>query len=154
MEKQHHYNVDIQWTGNRGVGTSGYTTYDRAHNILVEGKEIIKASSDPAFRGDASRYNPEELLLASLSSCHMLWYLHLCADNGIIVNSYLDNATGKMEENNSGGKFIEVVLRPKVMISENSMLEKALLLHEEAHSKCYIANSVNFPVRHEVEITV
>lgn len=150
MSKQHHYKTLVNWTGNRGEGTSGYRNYDRNHTIEAGNKTIINASSDPAFLGDPSRYNPEELLLASLSSCHMLWYLHLCADNGVIVTSYSDNATGIMEENTNGGKFTEATLHPVVKVTEASMIEKAKHLHEEANKKCFIANSCNFPVKHEV----
>lgn len=149
MSKKHHYNISTQWTGNKGEGTSGYTAYERAHNISALGKEIINASSDPAFRGDAGRYNPEELLVASLSSCHMLWYLHLCADSGVVVTAYEDDAGGTMEENEGGGRFVEVVLRPRVTVLHQSMIEKAISLHSIAHEKCFIANSVNFPVKHQ-----
>jgi len=152
MGKLHHYKTTIQWTGNRGEGTSGYRNYDRAHTISVENKAVINGSSDPAFMGDASRHNPEDLLLASLSSCHMLWYLHLCADNGIIVTAYTDNATGIMEENEQGGRFTEVTLHPLVMIKDASMIEKARELHAAANKKCFIANSCNFPVKHEASI--
>ncbi len=155
MARQHYYKATINWTGNRGEGTSGYRTYDRAHTITVQNKAPIQASSDPAFMGDATRYNPEELLLASLSSCHMLWYLHLCADNGIIVMDYKDDASGIMEEAATGsGKFTEVTLHPLVKIKDASMLEKAKDLHSEANQKCFIANSCNFPVKHEVQVEV
>lgn len=154
MGKQHYYTTQIEWTGNRGEGTSGYRNYDRAHTIQVNNKEIIKASSDPAFLGDATRYNPEDLLLASLSSCHMLWYLHLCSDAGIIVTAYSDNAKGIMEENENSGKFTTVTLYPVVTITDATMKTKAATLHEEANKKCFIANSCNFPVKHEVTIHV
>lgn len=155
MARQHHYKATINWTGNRGEGTSGYKTYDRAHTITIQNKAEIQASSDPAFMGDATRYNPEELLLASLSSCHMLWYLHLCADNGIIVIDYKDDASGIMEEDAGGsGKFIEVTLHPLVKVKDGSMIEKAKALHKEANQKCFIANSCNFPVRHVVQVEV
>ena len=152
MSKQHHYKAAITWTGNLGKGTLGYKGYERSHSISIENKALITASSDPAFMGDAAKHNPEELFLASLSSCHMLWYLHLCADNCIIVTAYTDHATGTMEENEQGGKFIEVVLHPQVQVSDISMIDKANELHEEANSKCFIANSCNFPVRHEAVI--
>lgn len=152
MGKQHQYKALITWTGNRGEGTSGYRSYDRAHTIQVGNKSVIHASSDPAFLGDATRYNPEDLLLASLSSCHMLWYLHLCSDNGIIVTEYSDNASGTMEENETGGRFTEVTLCPVVIITDASMINKAVALHEEANKKCFIANSCNFPVKHEVQV--
>jgi organic hydroperoxide reductase OsmC/OhrA len=148
--KTHTYDVSIVWTGNTGDGTSAYDAYARDHIIQGEGKPSIKCSSDPAFRGDASRYNPEELLVASLSSCHMLWYLHLCSTNGINVLEYKDRASGRMEEGaNGAGHFVEVVLRPDVWITPESDPDRARALHEEAHRLCFIANSVNFPVRIE-----
>ncbi len=119
----------------------------RDHTIVVEGKPEIPASSDPAFRGDRTRYNPEELLVASLSSCHMLWYLHLCATNGIVVLDYCDRATGTMREEPAGsGRFVGVVLHPEVVLAADADTSRALALHEDAHRLCFIARSVNFPV--------
>ena len=149
MPKEHKYKTNIEWMGNRGEGTSHYKGYDRNHRIVVANKPVIDASSDPAFMGDASKYNPEELLVASLSSCHMLWFLHLCSDNGIVVVDYRDEATGIMVETLSGGHFTEVVLHPVVTITDKMKIEKANELHHEANKKCFIANSCNFPVRHE-----
>lgn len=154
MSKQHNYKTNIEWTGNRGEGTKNYRGYDRSHRISVNNKTIIEASSDPAFMGDAEKYNPEELLLASLSSCHMLWYLHLCADNGIVVTGYTDEATGTMLETPSGGHFTEVVLHPVVTITAESKIEKANELHRSANKHCFIANSCNFPVKHEASCLV
>lgn len=149
MNKTHRYEVEITWTGNRGEGTTHYTAYDRNHTLKAMGKTEILCSSDTAFRGDNTRYNPEDMLVASLSSCHMLWYLHLCADAGVIVTSYNDKPFGVMVETAGSGHFTEVVLRPEVTISHPDMKEKAMSLHDEAHKRCFIANSVNFPVRHE-----
>ncbi len=149
MVREHNYKTMVEWTGNRGEGTSNYRGYERSHIISAENKPFIEASSDPLFMGDATKYNPEELLVASLSSCHMLWYLHLCADNGIVVISYKDEATAIMLETGAGGHFAEVILHPLVTINDESNIEKANDLHEEAHKKCFIANSCNFPVRHE-----
>lgn len=155
MEKQHRYKTTVCWTGNKGEGTSSYRAYGRDHIISVEGKPDIYASSDPTFLGDTARLNPEELLLASLSSCHMLWYLHLCADAGVIVLDYTDQATATMMENgNAGGRFTEAVLHPVVTVAQDGMTAKALKLHAEAHRCCFIANSVNFPVRNEAVIRV
>lgn len=149
MSKQHQYTLVVEWTGNTGTGTSGYRQFERSHTISAAQKAPIMASSDPAFRGDPTRYNPEDLLVASLSSCHMLWYLHLCADAGVIVVEYTDTATGIMEETaDGGGCFREVVLHPLVTVQSHSMLEKSLALHHTAHALCFIANSVNFSVRH------
>ncbi|MGN6394596.1 MAG: OsmC family protein [Mucilaginibacter sp.] len=147
--KQHDYKAIITWTGNTGNGTADYRGYERSHEISIPGKPIIPASSDPSFRGDKARYNPEEMLVASLSSCHMLWYLHLCSVAGVVVLEYSDEATGIMTETaDGGGYFKEVTLRPKVTVADNAMIEKANELHHEANNKCFIANSVNFPVLH------
>ncbi|HSJ16327.1 MAG TPA: OsmC family protein [Longimicrobiales bacterium] len=148
----HQYAIHTTWTGNRGTGTSGYRAYDRAHEISAPGKPALAASSDPAFRGDPARYNPEELLVAALSSCHMLWYLHLCADAGIVVSAYQDDASGVLEMTpDGGGRFTEVLLRPRVTI-ERGDAARAAALHDDAHRLCFVASSVNFPVRHEPRI--
>lgn len=149
MTDRHQYEVTVTWTGNSGTGTSGYREYSRAHEVAVEGKPMILGSSDPAFRGDAARWNPEQMLVASLSACHQLWYLHLCADAGLVVTAYRDQAEGTMrtEAAVGTGRFTEVVLRPEVTFA--APVEEALArdLHKEAHKRCFIANSVNFPVR-------
>ena len=147
--KTHHYQTKILWIGNKGEGTSNYRAYSRNFDLLSKGKSIISASSDPNFLGDPQRYNPEEMLVASLSGCHMLWYLHLCAEAGVVVIDYIDEATGIMEESSqNGGQFKEVILNPKVIISADSNINKANQLHEKAHKMCFIANSVNFSVKH------
>lgn len=149
MRGQHLYNTTIRWTGNKGTGTDHYKNYERSHQIIVENKSDILGSSDPAFRGDKTKHNPEDLLVASLSACHMLWYLHLCSEAGVIVIDYTDNATGVMVETpNGSGRFTEVVLNPIVIVTEYSMVEKANELHQKAHELCFIANSVNFQVKH------
>ena len=192
---RHEYKVEIDWCGNDGAGTRTYAEYRRDHTISIAGKPVLPGSSDPAFRGDASRYNPEELLVASLAACHMLWYLHLCADAGVVVTGYRDHPSGVMKLNSDGsgaftaatlrprvtitaasdagivvtryrdeaagmlslnpngsGAFTEVTLRPRVAVSPESDFVRALALHEEAHRLCFIAASVNFPVRVEAEI--
>lgn len=150
MPNKHYYKTNTHWTGNTGQGTASYIGYERSHAVHSLGKEPIQCSSDPSFRGDASKYNPEELLLASLSSCHMLWYLHLCSVAGITVTAYVDNAFAIMEESAEGsGRFTSATLRPEVTILEQDQLDEAQLLHTEANKKCFIANSVNFPVLHE-----
>ena len=150
MDKAHLYRVTIQWVGNLGVGTSDYRSYSRNHSITTTGKAPIEGSSDPAFRGESTRWNPEELLVASLSACHKLWYLHLCADVGITVVTYLDHAQGIMSEDNTGsGQFKQVTLRPHVSIKAGQSKEKATNLHHKANSMCFIARSVGFPVLHE-----
>ena len=155
MHKEHHYSATIQWTGNTGEGTKSYRGYQRNHSVVIDGKLDILASSDPAFRGDKSRHNPEELLVASLSSCHMLWYLHLCSEAGVVVIDYVDNATGTMiETENGSGRFSEVTLHPSVTVSDETMIQKANEIHAAANKLCFIANSVNFPVHHEAEILV
>lgn len=150
MERLHDYKLTVKWTGNNGTGTSTYTGYERSHSISIDGKPDILGSSDPIFRGDKIRYNPEELLVAAVSSCHMLAYLHLCADAGIVVVDYTDNATGVMVETvNGSGHFTEATLNPTVIVSDSSMIDKANALHEEANKLCFIANSCNFPVHHK-----
>jgi organic hydroperoxide reductase OsmC/OhrA len=147
-DKTHLYQVEVTWTGNTGQGTAGYKAYERAHEISGAGKPVISSSSDPAFRGDSTKYNPEELLVASLSACHMLWYLHLCADAQLVVTRYIDRPVGKMiETDDGGGKFAEVILKPVVTVRDSSDSAMAEQLHEKAHHLCFIANSMNFPVR-------
>lgn len=149
MAGLHHFKSTVSWTGNQGNGTSDYKGYDRGHAIAIEGKPTLAGSSDSAFHGDKSKYSPEDLLVSSLSGCHMLWYLHLCAVNGIIVTDYVDHAIGVMEENKDGsGQFTEVTLHPRVVVKANTMIEKAKSLHADANKMCFIARSVNFPVLH------
>jgi organic hydroperoxide reductase OsmC/OhrA len=148
--KQHNYSLTVNWTGNKGEGTNGYKSYERSHEIVVEGKEIIKGSSDLAFLGNSTKHNPEDLLLASISSCHMLWYLHLCSDAGIIVTNYVDNAKGIMEEREGGGgKFTSVILYPTITLKDIKRQEQANALHTKANALCFIANSLNFKVQHQ-----
>lgn len=149
MNKQHHYILQLNWTGHNKVGTTNYTSYQRDFEINIENKPILFGSSDPAFRGDKSKHNPEELLLASISSCHMLWYLHLCADAEITVVNYEDNPMGIMiESENGSGKFTEVTLNPVVTIYDISKIELAKILHQKANEMCFIANSLNFKIKH------
>ncbi|MEZ0092885.1 OsmC family protein [Streptacidiphilus sp. EB129] len=154
MARTHSYRTEVGWTGNRGTGTSDYRSYDRSHDIDADGRPRIQASSDPAFRGDPARWNPELLLVASVSECHMLWYLHYCAVGGVVVTGYTDAAEGTMSEDEKGGRFTEVVLRPRVEVASAEMVARAEALHADAHRACFIANSVNFPVRHEGAVTV
>ncbi len=154
INNEHHYSLIIEWTGNLGTGTSGYRDYTRNHTVSIENKPDILGSSDPHFRGDKTRHNPEEMLVAALSSCHMLSYLHLCAANKVVVIEYKDNATGIMKENPDGsGQFTEVTLNPIVKVKDSSMNEKAMELHEQAEKLCFIARSVNFPVHHKLSVT-
>jgi organic hydroperoxide reductase OsmC/OhrA len=155
MPKKHHYLGTVSWTGNKGSGTSNYRSCGRDYEINAETKPTILGSSDPAFRGDPSRWNLEELLVAALSSCHKLSYLHLCAVSGVIVVEYVDHADGFMEESEDGsGHFLKVILRPEVKLAPGSDVSRARELHHAAHSKCFIANSVNFPVENEPQIVV
>lgn len=150
MNQHHNYELIVKWTGNTGAGTSNYKEYERSHIIIVENKADILGSSDPAFRGDKLKHNPEDLLVAALSSCHMLSYLHLCAVSGVIVTEYIDHAKGTMiYTSDDGGHFSEVTLNPIVTVTENSMRKKADELHKKANELCFIANSVNFPVHHQ-----
>ncbi|AWW29953.1 OsmC family peroxiredoxin [Echinicola strongylocentroti] len=155
MSKFHHYQTLIEWTGNTGMGTRGYLAYQRNFDVTTEGKAQIAGSADPHFRGDKSRHNPEELFLASIASCHMLWYLHLCAEAGVSVVNYEDHAEGIMQENKNGsGQFNEVVLYPVVTVENEDMKTKAMLLHEEAQKHCFIANSCNFNIRHKPVVRI
>ncbi len=150
MTKQHRYQTSLTWTGNRGSGTIDYRAYDRDHLIRVKGKPDLRGSADPSFRGNPGLYNPEEMLVASLSACHMLWYLHLCSDAGVIVVDYQDEALGVMEEQpNGSGVFTSVTLHPLVIVTQEAMFDKAKALHQQANKMCFIANSCNFPVFHK-----
>jgi organic hydroperoxide reductase OsmC/OhrA len=151
MSKAHRYLVTNRWTGNLGSGTSAYTAYSRNHELAGAAKSApVLCSSDPAFRGDPTRYNPEELLVGALSTCHMLVLLHLCADAGIVVTSYSDQAEGEMMERPDGpGEFTRVILRPRMTIADPARIPDAIALHHRAHELCFIARSVNFPVEHE-----
>ena len=145
-ERSHTYRLTNSWTGNLGAGTTGYRAYSRDHLITAPGKPDIPGSADPAFRGDPTRWNPEEMLLASVSTCHKLWYLHLCADAGIVVTAYVDNPVGTMVEDAArGGWFTGIELRPHIVISAGDPAVAATL-HGDAHAKCFVANSLNFPV--------
>ena len=148
----HTFTVSTEWTGNAGTGTSGYRDYRRDVTVRVEGKPDIAASADRAFRGDATRWNPEDMLIAALSECHLLSYLHAAVTRGVIVTAYTDTAVGTLELEGNGGRFTEVVLRPIVTVADTAMVAEAEEAHHDAHEWCFIANSVNFPVR--VEPTV
>jgi len=151
---EHHYRVSTLWTGDRGTGTSGYRDYDRAVTLRVEGKPELLGSSDKPFRGDPARWNPEDLLLAALSECHLLSYLHACVTAGVVVTSYEDDATGTMVlDGTGGGAFREVTLHPRVTVAEAAMVPAAEAAHRQAREWCFIANSVNFPVHHEATVT-
>ncbi len=153
MSNTHEYYINLKWTGNLGKGTETYRGYSRNHIISIEGKEEIEMSADKLFRGDVDKYTPEEMLVASVASCHMLWYLHLCADNGVVVIDYSDKPIGKMIENPDGsGRFEEITLYPEVLISDTSLIAKATELHHRANKMCFIANSLNFEVKHETNI--
>ena len=144
---RHSYRVSVEWTGNRGLGTLDHAGYGREHTISAAAKPPIAGSSDPTFRGDPARWNPEELLLASISACHKLWYLGLCAEAGIAVLSYRDEAEATMAEDPTGaGRFISAVLRPRITLRAGDDVAAATRLHHDAHAYCFIANSVNFPI--------
>ena len=155
MKKEHHYKTTITWTGNLGEGTVDARYYSRDHTLSLNNKEDILCSSDTPFRGDGTKHNPEDFFLSALSSCHMLWYLHLCADNGITVVEYVDNAEGMMQENEGGGgNFKEVTLKPTITITNKDHIAKANELHDLANKKCFIANSCNFKIKHEANYLV
>lgn len=150
IDRTHRYTVAVVWTGNLGEGTAAYRAYGRDHEVAAPTKPTIPGSSDPAFRGDATRWNPEELLVAALSQCHMLAFLHLAADAGVVVTAYQDRAEGSMAEDGAGGgRFTEVVLRPQVTVADAAVVDRVDALHHRAHELCFIASSVNFPVRCE-----
>jgi organic hydroperoxide reductase OsmC/OhrA len=155
MLGDHRYTVHTEWTGDRGEGTSGYRSYDRAVTLRIDGKPDLLASSDKPFRGDPTRWNPEDLLVAALSECHLLAYLHACVQAGVVVVGYEDEATGLMvEDGRGGGSFREVVLHPRVVVADAAMTDAATAAHEQAHEWCFIASSVNFPVRVEPTVDV
>jgi len=155
MLGEHHYRVTATWTGNRGSGTSGYRDYSRDVEHEIDGKATVHASSDKPFRGDSTRWNPEDLLVSALAECHLLSYLHACVRAGVVVVAYRDDATGLMvEDGKGGGAFAEVTLRPHVTVADASMVDAATAAHAQANAWCFIANSVNFPVHHEPTIEV
>jgi organic hydroperoxide reductase OsmC/OhrA len=149
--REHRYAARIEWSGAAHGSTKTYAGYSREYTIAVDGKPVLTGSADPAFRGDAAHYNPEDLLLAALSACHLLTYLALCAREGIAIVAYADDATGTMSETGGAGRFTRVLLRPVVEIDEER-IERATALHDEAHAECFVANSVNFPVEHEAVV--
>ena len=152
--KEHSYDVTVIWTGDRGEGTTGIRDYDRDNIVEADGPPAIDGTSDPSFLGDQKRWNPEQLLTAAVSQCHMLWYLGLCARAGVVVHQYTDDAVGTMLTGPDGsGKFTRVVLRPRIVVGAEDQLEKAAELHGKAHDMCFIAQSVNFPVTVEPRIT-
>jgi organic hydroperoxide reductase OsmC/OhrA len=147
---EHRYTLTVTWTGNTGDGTGTYRGYKRTHEVTAEGPPDLPGSADRAFHGERERWNPEQLLLASLAQCHMLSYLHVCVDAGIVVTHYVDRPTGVMKtESDGSGRFTEVVLHPEVTVANPSMVEAAVEAHHRAHELCFIANSVSFRVRHE-----
>jgi organic hydroperoxide reductase OsmC/OhrA len=153
--KQHKFQTNLNWTGNKGSGTMDYRAYDRDYVISIDHKVDLLGSSDVQFLGDPHKHNPEEMLVASISSCHMLWYLHLCSKNGVVVLEYADHAVGTMTENMDGsGQFTEIILQPMVVISDVDFIEIANSLHQQANKMCFIANSCNFPIRHQPECSV
>ena len=152
---QHNYTIQMTWTGSEGKGTVDYRSYTRSYTIAADGKPDLLGSADAAYMGDASRWNPEEMLLGALSSCHMLWFLHLCTMQKIVVLDYQDAPQGVVEVDATGsGTFTEATLRPKITLISDEKLSIAHQLHEQAHKKCFIANSLNFPIKIEPEFHV
>ena len=151
---EHHYALTVRWTGNLGDGTSSYRGYSRDHDVEIPGLPVLKGSSDPTFHGDRTRYNPEQLLLAALSQCHMLSFLHVAVKHGVVVTAYEDNAEGLMKLNRDGsGQFETATLKPHVTIADPDHADLMAQLHHEANQVCFIARSVNFPVLHEPTTT-
>lgn len=147
-----HYRAKLVWSGSALGPTKSVETYSREFRAEFEGKPPLHGSADPAFHGDPALYNPEDLLLSSLSACHMLSYLAVCAHAGIAVHSYEDAADGTVARKDGRVRFVDVLLRPKVVLEAGSDIEKAKALHDKAHDICVIVNSVSFPVRHEAEV--
>ena len=146
----HRYELTVTWTGNTGEGTSTYRGYRRTHTVVAPGPPELLGSADRTFHGDRDRWNPEQLLLAALAQCHLLSYLHVCVEAGVVVTDYVDRATGSMTSGADGsGRFTEVVLHPEVTVADGSMVDAATRAHRRANELCFIANSVSFPVRHE-----
>lgn len=155
MVKQHRYTVTVEWTGNRGEGTTSYRSYDRDHEVRAEHVPSIAGSADPTFRGNPSRWNPEQLLVAAASQCHMLSYLHHAAVNDLVVTAYVDHPTAVMtEDGDGGGRFSEIVLHPLVTITDPDKVELAERLHHDANRSCFVAASLAVPVAHEVRTMV
>lgn len=155
MSREHRYRVGVEWTGDRGTGTSGYRDYGREVLVTVEGKPPLEGSADRVFHGNADRWNPEDLLVAALSQCHLLSYLHVAVLHGVVVTGYRDEATGVMTQTaDGGGRFSSVTLHPAVEVADPAHADLAQSLHAEAGAKCFIASSVNFPVRHDPTVTV
>lgn len=153
MSKVHAYPARVVWTGNRGEGTAHYEGYDRTWDLAVEGKAVVSCSNDPLLGGDPAKYNPEDMLIAAVASCHMLWYLHLAAKAGITVIAYEDTAVGEgVMHPNASGNFTAAILHPKITVTAGADLEKARSLHGDVHKYCFIARSVNFPITIEPEI--
>ncbi|MFI6761972.1 OsmC family protein [Micromonospora sp. NPDC050417] len=151
----HRYALSLTWTGDRGSGTSDYRAFSRAHEVTGPGLPPLLGSADPVFRGESGRWNPEQLLVAALAQCHLLAYLHLCATAGVVVTGYADEPEGVLTlTSGGGGHFTEVVLHPRVTVAAPDQVERAVALHPEAYRRCFIANSVNFPVRHEPVVSI
>ncbi len=147
---EHHYEINVYWTGNRGTGTSAYKDYGRDHTITAQGLPALLGSADKTFHGDRDRWNPEQLLLSALAQCHMLSYFHVALAHGIVITKYEDTATGTLTINRDGsGHFSSATLHPKIYVADPQTRELALSLHGEAAAKCFIARSVNFPVQHQ-----
>jgi organic hydroperoxide reductase OsmC/OhrA len=151
VTREHSYQTRLTWSGASQGPTKTYAAYSREHTLEAPGKPALTGSADPAFRGDAAHYNPEELLIGALSACHLLTYLALCSLEGIAVVSYVDEASGTMTETGGAGRFVRALLRPQIEI-DDERVERALALHDEARTQCFVANSVNFPVEHEPSV--
>jgi len=154
MAHHHEFAAHINWTGAAEGTTTDYKSYARDYEIAIPGRPVILGSADPAFLGTDDRYNPEDMLVASLSACHLLSYLALCAQKKVHVTEYKDDAWGKMEMKDGALRFTEVILKPIVTISTESDPELAQKLHQDAHKICFIANSVNFPVLNDATIKI
>ena len=142
----HTYEATLTWTGNRGSGTSGYRDYSRDVLAVTDGPVDLELSADPTFRGDRTRWNPEQLLVVALAECHLLSFLHIAVTHGVTVVAYADRPVGTMVQEGIGGHFTSVVLRPRVTVADPTHVDLVPQLHHEAGEACFIASSVNFPV--------
>jgi organic hydroperoxide reductase OsmC/OhrA len=152
---EHEYSARVVWTGNRGTGTRDYKGYARTWNVETPGKPVIPCSNDPLLGGDPTLHNPEDMLIAALSACHMLWFLHLASDAGVIVTGYEDDplATGETDATGAS-RFLHATLRPRISVAQGTDLKGADALHAKVHDYCFIARSVNFPVAYKARYRI
>ncbi len=146
------FKVQAKWSSKNALDVS---INGKTHQVFIDDKSPLTVSAAKAFKGDETKYNPEDLLLSALASCHMMSYFYVCAQNGIELIDYKDEAVGVLELKADGsGAFTSVVLNPVVTISKSEMIDKAVSLHKEAHSICFIAHPCNVLISHTVLLQV